>query len=59
MTGLPSHPETDRPGADDAPEPSIGATSRRRRVLGIAVGVALVVVFIVLHLTGVVGAESH
>lgn len=55
MSELPTHSDT---GSGPA-EPGIAPTSRRRRLLIIGAVVALVVVFVVLHLTGVVGGESH
>ena len=58
MTGdLPAHPDTDEHHPDVTAE--IPAGSSRRRLLVIAAVLALVVLFVVLHLTGVVGAESH
>jgi hypothetical protein len=55
MPDLPSHHDTG-PGVSDPP---IAASSRRRRVLIVVAVVALLVLFAVLHLTGVVGGESH
>jgi len=52
VTGLPSHPDADHPGSADA-EPAFDGGSRRLRIL--AVAVALVVLVVVLHVTGVVG----
>ncbi|MGH6657306.1 MAG: hypothetical protein ACRDVE_19155 [Actinocrinis sp.] len=57
MAELPAHPDTEPRGADD--EPAFAGVSRRRTMLGIAIAVVLVVLFVVLHLTGVVGAEGH
>jgi hypothetical protein len=55
MRELPSHHDT---GAAESPAPIAGA-SRRRKVLVATVVVALVVLAGVLHLTGVLGGESH
>jgi hypothetical protein len=55
MPELPSHEDTD-PAVPAAP---IAGMSRRRQVLIGAAVVALVVLVVVLHLTGVVGGESH
>lgn len=55
---LPSHPDTgDDPLAGPAETP-IGI-GRGRRVWGIAIAVALVTLFIVLHLSGVLGPGEH
>lgn len=51
---LPSHPEADHSGGPDT-EPAPGDGSRRLRLLGITAAIALVVLVVVLHLTGVVG----
>jgi hypothetical protein len=58
VAGLPSHPDTEHPGGTDA-EPALDGGSRRVRLLGIIAAVALVVLVLVLHLTGVIGAGSH
>jgi hypothetical protein len=61
MPELPSHPETSRAHSTDAAaaEP-IAGFSRARKVLLAAAVVGLVVLFAVLHLTGVVGGgEGH
>ena len=55
MPELPSHEDTD-PAVPEAP---IAGMSRRRTVLIAAAVVALLVLLAVLHLTGVVGGESH
>lgn len=55
MSELPTHSDTD----SGICEPAIVPTSRRRRLAIIALVVALAVLFVVLHLTGVVGGESH
>lgn len=55
MSELPSHTDTGPAPA----EPAIAPTSRRRRWLLIAAVLGLLVLFVVLHLTGVVGAEGH
>lgn len=60
MSDLPAHPETGPAGpTDPVPAPAIGGWSRRRRALVIAGVVGGLVLFVVLHLTGVVGGESH
>lgn len=59
MAGLPTHSDTgDERGAKDPGEPSAGPASRRK-VVWFAIGAAVVAVFVVLHLAGVVGAGSH
>ncbi|HTM85663.1 MAG TPA: hypothetical protein VL179_12335 [Mycobacterium sp.] len=55
MQELPSHQDT----GTTRSEASIAGTARRRTVLLAAVVVALVVLAAVLHLTGVIGGESH
>lgn len=55
MTQLPSHQDTD-PAYAQAP---IAGMSRARKALIATVVVALVVLAAVLHLTGVLGGESH
>ncbi len=55
MSELPSHQDS---GPDETEVP-IAATSRRRGVVIVVAVVALVVLFAVLHLTGVVGGEGH
>lgn len=60
MADLPTHSDTgDEPATRrPAEEPATGPTSRQKAVW-VAIGVALLVLFVVLHLTGVLGAESH
>jgi hypothetical protein len=55
MPELPSYQDTGAPRS----EAPIAGTSRRRKVLIAAVVVALVALVVVLHLTGVIGGESH
>jgi hypothetical protein len=55
MPELPAHSDT----GPAVPEQVIEPTSRLRRLVIIGAVVAVVVLFVVLHLTGVVGAESH
>lgn len=55
MPELPSHQDTG-PAGSKAP---IAGTSRRRTVLAAIIVVALVVLVAILHLTGVIGGESH
>ena len=57
VSDLPSHPDTGQAGP--APEPPPGGWSRGRKALVVAVLIGLLVLFAVLHLTGVVGAEGH
>jgi hypothetical protein len=60
MPDLPSHPETGPAGhTDPASGPAIGGWSRRRKALVIAAVVGVLVLFAVLHLTGVLGGEDH
>ena len=54
MTTDPSHPNKDR----GDPGPSVGAP-RWMYALGVGVAVALVVVMVVLHTSGVLGSGSH
>ena len=58
MVALPSHPDTEHPGGADA-DPALDGGSRRVRIFGIIAAIALVVLVLVLHLTGVIGAGSH
>ncbi|MGH3301666.1 MAG: hypothetical protein ACRDOK_08295 [Streptosporangiaceae bacterium] len=53
MADFPAHPDT---GTD--PDPA-AARPRWKTALWVAAVVAVLVLFIVLHLTGVVGAASH
>jgi hypothetical protein len=55
MPELPSHHDTG-PAVENTP---IAGRSRRRNVLIAAVVVALVALAALLHLTGVLGGESH
>jgi hypothetical protein len=55
MPELPSHEDT----GPAVSEPSIAGTSRRRKVLIASAVVAVLLLIAVLHLTGVVGGESH
>ncbi|HEX5204268.1 hypothetical protein ACFQS1_37870 [Paractinoplanes rhizophilus] len=55
MPELPSHQDTG-PAMSESP---LDGRSRRRKVLGAVVVVALVALAVVLHLTGVLGAEGH
>ncbi len=60
MPDLPSHPETDPTGpAGPVAGPVIEGWSRRRKALVIAAVVGVLVLFAVLHLTGLVGGEGH
>jgi hypothetical protein len=54
MADLPAHP--DKGDADVGPA---GAAPRRKTVLAVVAVVALIAVFLALHLTGVIGPESH
>jgi hypothetical protein len=55
MPDLPSHSDSGSTGT----EPGIAPASRRRKAALVGLVVGLLVLFVVLHLTGVVGAESH
>jgi hypothetical protein len=55
MPELPSHQDT----GPAVPDAEIGGMSRRRKVLVAVAVVALAVLAAVLHLTGVLGGESH
>jgi hypothetical protein len=58
MADLPSHPDTDDAGV----EPDRGPTTRTPRwvtVVGIIVAIVVFVLFIALHLTGVLGPGGH
>lgn len=59
MADLPSHPNTNDDHSE-SPEPgqTLGKPGRVP-VLGIVVAVVLIVVFVGLHLTGVIGPGSH
>jgi hypothetical protein len=53
---LPHHPESDK---DAGVEAGGNATSSRRTYSIVALVIAVVLLMLVLHLTGVVGAGSH
>jgi hypothetical protein len=60
MADLPTHSDTgDEPAArQQAEEPEGGATTRQK-VIWISIGVAVLLVLVVLHLTGVVGSQTN
>jgi hypothetical protein len=59
MADLPAHPETgDGPGLGPGSE-SIAAKPRWKTTAWIVLGVVVVVVFIALHLTGVIDPGGH
>lgn len=58
MPDLPSHPESDDTGISPRLRESSGRPSWRL-VAGAATVIALIVVFVVLHLSGVVGPSEH
>jgi hypothetical protein len=55
MADLPSHADT---GGQPEHRPATGR-SRWKSVAGIAAAIALIVLFAVLHLTGVFGPDGH
>jgi hypothetical protein len=55
MADLPTHPDTE----DASDRTATSGTPRWAVIAGIAVVVALVVVMIALHVTGVIGPGSH
>jgi hypothetical protein len=58
MAELPSHPDTGQAG--DGPD--LRSSTRRagwKTVVGIAAVVAVIVLFVVLHVTGVLGPGEH
>lgn len=58
MPELPAHPDDDT-GSSAGAEPVIARMSRGRKAAVISVVLLLVVLMVVLHLTGVVGAGSN
>ena len=59
MPDLPSHPDT---GSGARTGPGLGSGPRRSRwktIAGIAAALLVLVVFVVLHLTGVLGPGEH
>ena len=52
---LPSHPGSE----DDTTTDSLNTTRSRTQVLVIVVIVSLVALFVILHLTGVLGSSNH
>jgi hypothetical protein len=63
LPDLPAHPDFGTAEHPDqghgSSEPAIGGISRRRKIVIIGGVLALVVLVIVLHLTGVIGAEGN
>ena len=55
MADFPAHPDT----GTDPDAQAAAARPRWKAALWVAAVVAVLVLFIVLHLTGVVGADSH
>ncbi len=55
MSDLPSHPEA---GNEPAAR-SVRTGSRARSAVWVTLASAVVIVLVVLHLTGVLGAEAH
>ncbi|HLK00566.1 MAG TPA: hypothetical protein VKU39_11750 [Streptosporangiaceae bacterium] len=55
MPDFPAHPDT---GTDPDADPA-AARPRWKTLLWVGVVVVVLALFVVLHLTGVVGAESH
>jgi len=59
MAELPTHRSTeDESGEGPAGTPRASGPNWKP-VMGIAIGVALVVLFVLLHVTGVIGSGSH
>jgi hypothetical protein len=56
MADPPPYPETGDEGGDRG---STGSTSRWVIVLGIMIAIALIALFVVLHLTGTLGPGAH
>ena len=62
MAGSPSHPDTGTAGQDSGTPPDGGRRAgwpRWRTAAIVIVGIALLVVMVILHLTGILGAGSH
>jgi hypothetical protein len=59
MPDVPRYPAGSGPGAIPDPDQQRDPRSRRSTYLWWVVGVGVVVVFVVLHLTGVLGAGQH
>ena len=58
MTGPPSHPNTRELGADPGGKPA-AKRPRWRVIMFWTIGIVLVLLFIVLHLTGTLGSGAH
>ena len=59
MADLPSHPDSDHDGGVGPGRGSTAGPPRWRSVAGIIVAIVVVVLFVVLHLTGVLGPGGH
>jgi hypothetical protein len=58
MTEPPRHPGTDENGGP-GPQGSPGGASRLMVVLGVTMAIALLVLIVLLHLTGIIGPGAH
>jgi hypothetical protein len=59
MADLPSHPDTDDAGARHGREPTTTRPPRWVSVVATIVAVAVVMLLVALHLTGVLGPSAH
>ncbi|MEU3337929.1 hypothetical protein [Streptomyces sp. NPDC006668] len=60
MADLPTHSDTgDESTARHSAEEAATGPTTRQKVIWTVIGVVLLVLFVVLHLTGVLGAEAH
>ncbi|WP_256790089.1 MULTISPECIES: hypothetical protein [Frankia] len=59
MADLPFHPDRDNDPGAASPRGSTGRKPRWKSVTVVVLAVAVVALFVVLHLTGVVGPAEH
>jgi type VI protein secretion system component VasF len=59
MADLPSHPDSDDAGAGPGREPTTTRTPRWVSVVATIVAIAVVMLLVALHLTGVLGPGAH